>query len=41
MFSNYLGEKWSTNVKIIVLVIFKSPSGIEIKGGTCVLSECG
>lgn len=41
VFSNYLGEKWSTNVKIIILVIFKSPCGTEIKDGTCVLSECG
>lgn len=41
MFSNYLGEKWYTKINIIVVVIFKSHSGIEIKDGMCVLSEFG
>ena len=41
VFSNYLGEKWYTKINIIVPVIFKSRSGIEIKDGTCVLSEFG
>ena len=41
VFSNYLGGKWYTKINIIVPVIFKSRSGIEIKDRTCVLSEFG